>query len=114
MNSRGLKIRYEIVKRYSKEIILKRHHLFVMVALTVMLAIGFNNTVLAGENCCSKNGKAPSAQCGKVCKDKAPCMKDCKDKGQCSTECKDKGKCAKDCKEKANCADSCKRACTKK
>ena len=101
---------------------MKRQHLFVIVALAVLLAFGAGTAVVAADT--GTNGKAPTMKCGKDCKNMAACKKDCKDKGQCSKECKDKGKCTQDCKDKAKCmadckemakcADSCKAACDKK
>ena len=105
------------------EITMKRYSLLIAVALA--LAVGFMGTsaALAGEKCCAKDGKAGSAACDKICKDKAACSKECKDKAACSKECKDKAACSKECKDKCTkenckdktkCADSCKTACPAK
>ncbi len=103
---------------------MKRQHLFVLLALAVLIAFGAGATIVAADSVPATKGKAATMQCGKDCKDMASCKKDCKDKGQCSKACKDKGQCSKDCKDKGKCAadckdkgkcpDSCKVVCPKK
>jgi hypothetical protein len=91
---------------------LKRQHLFVIVALAVLLAFGAGSVAVAADT--GTDGKAATMKCCKDGKDMKACKKDCKDKSQCKKDCKDKAKCMEACKDKAKCADSCKAAGEKK